>query len=68
MILMADIVTQSPVAAPPDFLSLMYFALAALITLGIETLRRYVKRRMDLWEATHNLPPSKEDDDDRTNE
>lgn len=60
-----SVVTQTVVAPPPDFLSLLYFALAALITLGIETLRRYVKRRMDIWESQHELPEkSKKSEED----
>jgi hypothetical protein len=51
--------------APPsgtDPLALLYFALAGLVTILIETLRRWIKHRMDLWEAKHPLPERRKDD------
>lgn len=44
-----------------DFLGLGYWVLAAVVSLAVETLRRYVKRRMDIWEAEH---PVKDKDED----
>lgn len=57
-------------ASAPDvdsaegFITLLYFAGAGLITLGIETLRRWVKRRMDIWEAQHPIPKSVEKEEE----
>lgn len=51
----------SDIESPQGFVTLLYFAGAGLITLGIETLRRWVKHRMDIWEARNPVP---EDDDD----
>lgn len=46
-----------------DLTTLLYFTLAGFITLAIETLRRWVKHRMDLWESEHPIPRKKDDDE-----
>lgn len=51
------------VAPVTDPRTLLYFAGAGLITLGIETLRRWVKHRMDLWESRNPVQKKDEDDD-----
>jgi hypothetical protein len=45
---------------PTTLTALLYFAGAGLITLGIDVLRRWVKHRMDLWEARNPLPKDKQ--------
>lgn len=52
------------IEAPQSLITLLYFAGASLITVFIETLRRWVKHRMDIWEAQHPLPEKDTDDDD----
>lgn len=59
------ILIQDSVSSPSDLRTLLYFTLAALITLGIETLRRWIKHRMDIWEANHPVP-KREGKDDRS--
>lgn len=41
--------------------ALLFMALALLITIGTDALRRYVNHRLDMWEARN---PVKEDEDD----
>lgn len=44
---------------PPDleaFVGLIYVLLAAIVTAVIDVFRRYVKHRLDLYEATHPIP------------
>ena len=52
---MIEVVTQTSVQPPQDFWGLVYFAAAALMTIGVETLRRYIKHRMDIWESKHPI-------------
>lgn len=59
---MGDVISQ------PGFIGLVYFVAAAIATIVVDTARRYVKRRMDIWEAEHPVPdgpPKKEEDDDQ---
>lgn len=48
--------------APQTLLTLLYFGGAGLITLGIETLRRWVKHRMDIWESRNPIPGGDDDE------
>lgn len=44
------------------FYGLLYFLIAAAITLGVDVVRRVVKRKLEIWEADNPVP--KEDRDD----
>jgi hypothetical protein len=55
---------MSTLGDPDSFFGLLYFAAAGLITLGIDTMRRYVKRRMDIWEAKNPVKKGEETEDD----
>ena len=56
--------TPGPAADVSSLIALLYFTIAGLITLAIETLRRYVKHRMDIWEAKNPVPDDDDDNDD----
>lgn len=38
------------------FTGLLYFVLATLLTITIDSIRRIVKRRLDIWEANNPVP------------
>lgn len=62
-----ELVAQQTTFQPPqDFWGFLYFLLAALLTISIETLRRYIKHRMDIWEANNPVRESGNDSDRRT--
>lgn len=44
--------------------ALLFMALALLITIGTDALRRYVNHRLDMWEARHPAKPEEDADDD----
>ena len=44
---------------PPDleaFVGLIYVLFAAIVTAVIDVFRRYIKHRLDLYEANHPIP------------
>lgn len=55
---------MSTLGDPDSFYGLLYFAAAGLITLGIDTVRRYVKHRMDMWEAKNPVKKNGENEND----
>lgn len=38
------------------FVGLLYFGIAAFLTMAVDVLRRVVKRRLEIWEAMNPVP------------
>jgi hypothetical protein len=61
---MHDILAIGDINEATGLLGMVYFIVAALVTLSIDVIRRYVRRRLEIWEANNPVPTPKEGVDD----
>lgn len=61
------LVEDSLIEPVRDFYSLLYFVAAALVSLGVEALRRYIRHRLAIWESEHPVKKPSDSKDSSEN-